>query len=187
MEATESQELVYENIEPDTGLLVASSLNEHAGVEQARPRINYNSKSKIFRVLIKPTDIHDCHQEWIKNEMLDMVLSGFLTPAEGKYLALRVGTTFQGFQPPYLNSSKEPDLCIRPDTQALPTVALESGWSEWGRVEGILEVFGRNHAGIPTLRQTETIFPAPTAAIPQTIHNHSWPIFWNDGISRPKS
>lgn len=83
----------------------------------------------------------------------------------------------------------EPDLCLRPDTQAKPTIAIESGWSEsWPhlhndmkvwltggapvvrlvillrwyklvgnpkRVRGVVDVFERNAAGIPTLIQNE--------------------------------
>lgn len=34
------------------------------------------------------------------------------------------------FYPPYAPSRKEPDFLIRPDNQRLPSVVIESGWSE---------------------------------------------------------
>ena len=37
---------------------------------------------------------------------------------------------FQGFAPPYASSSKQPDQCILPIGQKLPTVVIESGWTE---------------------------------------------------------
>lgn len=41
---------------------------------------------------------------------------------------LCVALTFQSG--PYRNSRKEPDYFIRPDSRFLPTIAVESGWSE---------------------------------------------------------
>lgn len=32
--------------------------------------------------------------------------------------------------PPYAGARKEPDLLIRPDNQPLPSIVIESGWSE---------------------------------------------------------
>ncbi|KKA20263.1 hypothetical protein T310_5726 [Rasamsonia emersonii CBS 393.64] len=137
-----------------------------------------------------PTEVHDCHQDWIGMEFDNMLAQSFLTAAEKRVLRTRVGTTFEGFyQGPYSLSSMEPDLCLRPDTQAKPTIAIESGWSEsWPhlhndmkvwltggapvvrlvillrwyklvgnpkRVRGVVDVFERNAAGIPTLIQNE--------------------------------
>jgi len=195
--AAESQELVYEDIEPDHGVLLVHSLNEDKDVERAHSRINYNSESRVFRVRIMPTDVHDCHQDWVGNELDSMLIQGFLTVPEKRLLCTRVGTTFEGFLPPYSLSSKEPDLCLRPNTQNIPTIAIESGWSEswphlyndmrlwliggaptvklvillrWSkitgnRVKGVLEVFARNMAGIPTSIQKEDIFPQPAGPI----------------------
>lgn len=42
---------------------------------------------------------------------------------------------YEGFVAPYASSSKEPDICIRPDRSPLPTFVIESGWSEsWPRL-----------------------------------------------------
>ncbi|KKZ59940.1 hypothetical protein EMCG_05231 [[Emmonsia] crescens] len=130
IEATDSKELVFENIDSTTGFDVVRSLNACGEVERALPRIHYNSRTETLRIRIMPTHICDTHQEWISNEMADMQASGFLTLAERKYLRLRVGTTFQNFQGPYAFSSKEPDLAILPNAQPLPTIVVESCWSE---------------------------------------------------------
>ena len=37
---------------------------------------------------------------------------------------------FKNFGPPYTSSSKEPDQCILPDGQIMPTIVIESGWTE---------------------------------------------------------
>lgn len=39
-------------------------------------------------------------------------------------------TGFENFQAPYTASRKEPDQCILPAGKSLPTVVIESGWSE---------------------------------------------------------
>lgn len=104
-----------------------------------------------------PTGVHDCHQHWVKNEMLDWVAANSLTFDELKYLEVAVGTSkqysllllsmlfffcfahleiaFRNFQVPYTSSSKEPDLSIRSDAQELPQIVFESGWAEfWPRL-----------------------------------------------------
>ncbi|EEP77852.1 predicted protein [Uncinocarpus reesii 1704] len=77
-----------------------------------------------------PTLLHDCHQEWIKDEMYDMTRAGFLSDAELKFLRTRVGTTFKTFGGIWENSRKDPDLCLLGYGQFLPTVVMESGYSE---------------------------------------------------------
>lgn len=111
------------------------------------------------------TDVQDCHQGWLARQLRDMVDAGFITSAERNILKLRVGTSerfhffisffpgtcfpqllkafmltifhvaYEGFVAPYASSSKEPDICIRPDRSLLPTFVIESGWSEsWPRL-----------------------------------------------------
>jgi hypothetical protein len=55
--------------------------------------INYNSLTKVLQILIMPTDLHDCHQDWIKKELSGMERVGFLTPDEHDSLQMRVGTS----------------------------------------------------------------------------------------------
>lgn len=51
-----------------------------------------------------PTEVLDCHQEWVKDEMGDWLLSGRLTRAEFRLLRIRVGssTLILPFQYPVL-------------------------------------------------------------------------------------
>ncbi|KAL2215619.1 hypothetical protein M432DRAFT_634610 [Thermoascus aurantiacus ATCC 26904] len=107
VEADDFQESIYRNISPSTGFLVASLLETDPRVERARPRVHYNSATQILRVRIMPTEILDY-----------------------RHLDISVGTTLQGFSGTYSSSSKEPDLFISPGTQDLPSVVVESGWSE---------------------------------------------------------
>ncbi|KAL1985193.1 hypothetical protein VTN96DRAFT_8109 [Rasamsonia emersonii] len=39
-------------------------------------------RQRTFWVRIMPTEIHDCHQQWIKNAMIDLLTAGSLTAAE---------------------------------------------------------------------------------------------------------
>jgi hypothetical protein len=95
--------------------------------------------------------------------------------------------TFTTFGPPYTSSSKEPNMCIRPVGQTMPTVVVESGWLEFrpqdlslwlrggagtvhrvllfkwskltgNRVKGVVEVYNLDQAGNENLMQTEAIF-----------------------------
>ncbi|KAM5447896.1 hypothetical protein MaudCBS49596_005691 [Microsporum audouinii] len=153
-------DLTFQNIPPSTGFQIATSFSEDPEIERALPRISYNPLTQALTARVMPTVVHDCHQEWLSNELLDMVVVGFLTVAERKELNLRVGTSilhlsqllfyfsflkfdlidivllaFKGFATPYTSATKEPDACILPDTLPLPTVAVETGWSEsWPRL-----------------------------------------------------
>ncbi|PGH35562.1 hypothetical protein GX50_01543 [[Emmonsia] crescens] len=129
-------DLTFPNVPPSAGLQIATSFSEDSEIERALPRISYNPLTQVLTARVMPTTIHDCHQEWLSNELLDMVVAGFLTIAERKELNLRVGTTFKGFATPYTSATKEPDACILPDTLSLPTVVVETGWSEsWPRLD----------------------------------------------------
>ncbi|KAL1958792.1 hypothetical protein VTO42DRAFT_3911 [Malbranchea cinnamomea] len=98
-------DLTFQNIPPSTGFQIATSFSEDA-------------------------EIRSSASAWLSNELLDMVVAGFLTIAERKELKLLVGTTFPGFATPYTSATKEPDACILPGTLPLPTVVVETGWSE---------------------------------------------------------
>ncbi|OJD11519.1 hypothetical protein AJ78_07733 [Emergomyces pasteurianus Ep9510] len=149
LDSSESADLSYESIPPPAGLQLATSFREDPDIEGALPRsvfaftttissnfVSYNSHTQTLTVRVKPTRVHDAHQPWLDHEMLDMVVSGFLSVAEKKFLKRLVGTTFQGFVASYEASSKEPDTCILPDAQPLPTVVFETGWSEsWPRLD----------------------------------------------------
>ncbi|OJD19336.1 hypothetical protein AJ78_00698 [Emergomyces pasteurianus Ep9510] len=170
IEATESQDLEFENVDPHSGAFIARSLCENPEVERHRPRVHYNSVTQVLWIRIMPTALHDCQQLWLKNEMRPMLTGGFLNEDEYDHLGVWVGTTFTGFRPPYTFSSKEPDLAIRPGAIALPTVVIETVQLvllvKWSRlsgdlVKGFVEVWSRDSTGTPNLLQTETIFPLP--------------------------
>ncbi|EEP80174.1 predicted protein [Uncinocarpus reesii 1704] len=129
-----------------------------------------------------PTRIHDTQQQWIKNETAGWLLAGSLTRAEYEILDIAAGSRFENFQAPYSASSKEPDLCICPNTQPLPQIVIETGWPEswprlhqdadlWddGRVASAIELFGRDSARNVRLQQTER----PTPLTPARSHLNS--------------
>lgn len=102
-------------------------------------------QNQILRVKTKPTEIHDCHQGWVFKHIVDWVLSGDLTRDEEDQLCTRVGTSKPFMVPlsenPEANtalemtgihrgSRKEPDLFLRVEGQSLPTLVIETGWSE---------------------------------------------------------
>ncbi|OAX79102.1 hypothetical protein ACJ72_06584 [Emergomyces africanus] len=152
LDTSESTDLSYESIPPPVGLQLATSFCEDPEIERAHPRISYNSHTQTLTVRIMPTRIHDAHQPWLDDEMLNMVSSGFLSVPEKHFLKRLVGTTFQGFVAPYGASSKEPDTCILPDAQHLPTLIFETGWSKsWPRLDRDKDLWLLG--GAPTVQQ----------------------------------
>lgn len=97
-----------------------------------------------------PTEIHDCHQDWVHNQKREWFRANLLTTNEDDYLGTRVGTSKSSLAQfydrsltilimiaatefvggPYAGSRKEADLFIRPDTTKYPTFVIESCWSE---------------------------------------------------------
>ncbi|KAA8650103.1 uncharacterized protein ATNIH1004_002784 [Aspergillus tanneri] len=124
------KELVFTDVEPSWGSHIINSLDVHGDVESACSRLHYNSVTKILWVRLMPTEIHACHQLWLRNENFNWMASGQLTLEELKALRILVGITIRTFKPPYDKSCKEPDLFIRPGEQRLPSVVVETGWSE---------------------------------------------------------
>ncbi|KNG89743.1 hypothetical protein ANOM_001974 [Aspergillus nomiae NRRL 13137] len=128
-------ELVFDVIPPEDGNLICRSLAASAVVEQSNARVNYNSRTKTLWVRIMPTELHDVHQRWVRYTTSQWQATGILNAAEDRLLDMGVGTRFDTFTGPYVLSSKEPDLFLRPDTSDLPLIVIESGWSEsWPRL-----------------------------------------------------
>ncbi|EGC41924.1 conserved hypothetical protein [Histoplasma capsulatum var. duboisii H88] len=128
-------DLTFPNILPSSGLQLATSFSEDPDIERALPRISYNSVTRVLTARIMPTRIHDCHHDWLVKELYHMGTEGFLTAAEIDELKIQTGTTFRGFTAPYTHSSKEPDTYLLPDDKPLPTIVVETGWSEsWPRL-----------------------------------------------------
>ncbi|KAL1982947.1 hypothetical protein VTN96DRAFT_634 [Rasamsonia emersonii] len=129
--ATGYQEPIYENVDPSVGSEVAYSLDRDPEVERVRPSIHYSSVTRILRVHIMPTEIHECHTRWLTMEFNRMLVSNWLTLAESDALEISNGLTFEScLQEPYAASSKTPDWYCRVDTANLPRIVVESGWSE---------------------------------------------------------
>ncbi|OJD13249.1 hypothetical protein AJ78_06271 [Emergomyces pasteurianus Ep9510] len=102
----DNADLTFSNISPTAGLQLATSFSEDPDIERTLPRISYNSLTRVLTACIMPTRIHDCHHD-----------------------------CFCGFTAPYADSSKEPDTYFLPGNQPLPTVVIETGWSEsWSRL-----------------------------------------------------
>ena len=49
--------------------------------------------TKVFRVKVMPTELHNCHVHWLKDELGLMLHAGFLTLDEFRSLDLNVGTS----------------------------------------------------------------------------------------------
>ncbi|PWY67038.1 hypothetical protein BO83DRAFT_319384 [Aspergillus eucalypticola CBS 122712] len=126
----EYTEYTYEEVEPEDGLLVARTLVEHPDVERRTSRVSYNSLEKTLWVRAMPTYLHDAHQQWVMSSMLDWAYDGLVKKGEHLKIAFGVGTRFEGFIGAYTSSSKEPDLYLSARTDRMPSVVIESGWSE---------------------------------------------------------
>ncbi|KAK9481637.1 hypothetical protein V1527DRAFT_486426 [Lipomyces starkeyi] len=126
--ATDECVLEYQAVDIRTAHGVAEELDRLA--ENAPFRLGYDSLLQNLRVVIMPTKIHDSHVPWFENSLAQMLVSGFLTIEEMVILERYPGTTVETFGPPYQASRKEPDYCVIPIGSRLPTLVLESGWSE---------------------------------------------------------
>ncbi|KAE8380910.1 hypothetical protein BDV26DRAFT_115638 [Aspergillus bertholletiae] len=128
-------ELVFESIPPEQGSLICHSLRESSVCEARNARINFNSCTGTLWVRVMPTELHDVHQRWINYCRSRWTREGLTTEDEDRLIDVGVGTTFDAFTGKYTHSSKEPDLFLRPDTNHLPLIVVESGWSEsWPRL-----------------------------------------------------
>ncbi|GAB1196995.1 hypothetical protein APSETT444_006276 [Aspergillus pseudonomiae] len=86
--------------------------------------------TKVLRVIVMSTEIHDCVQDWWRLCELDLRDTGVLTSFEQIQLVARVGTTLMFQSGPYRGSQKEPDFFLRANNDRLPSFVIESGWSE---------------------------------------------------------
>ncbi|GAA82748.1 hypothetical protein AKAW_00863 [Aspergillus luchuensis IFO 4308] len=123
-------ELTYEEVEPEDGLLVARTLAEHPEIERRTSRVSYNSLEKTLWVRAMPTYLHDAHQQWVMSAMLDWAYNGSVKKGEHLRITFGVGTTFEIFIGAYASSSKEPDLYLSARPDRIPSVVIESGWTE---------------------------------------------------------
>ncbi|PGH37132.1 hypothetical protein GX50_00116 [[Emmonsia] crescens] len=123
-------EIIYEDISSSDGALICQSLASSEQVERRNIRVNFNSHTGTLRIRVMPTELHDAHQRWATDAVVDWVLGGLVSREEQRGLGAGVGTTFGGFTGVYQGSHKEPDFFFRADTNSFPSVVIESGWSE---------------------------------------------------------
>lgn len=93
-------------------------------------RITWNSFQRTLH-LSMPSLLHEAVAIWYIH-MTDIWFSnGNITLAEKKEITPRTNTTFTLPTSPYQQSSKVPDLAVRPnDGQSLPSFVIEVGWTE---------------------------------------------------------
>ncbi|KAL2000059.1 hypothetical protein VTN02DRAFT_3622 [Thermoascus thermophilus] len=171
-------ELVYGSIPPEQGAVICRSLGESGVVESSSARVNFNSVTGTLWIRLKPTGLHDVPQRWFGHARDTWIFDGLINRSESKLVDMGVGTTFNSFTGPYIHSSKEPDLFLRPDTHPLPRIVVESGWTEsWPRLDAdrdLAEVgnarrrYGQGDGGDLDQRSRgwsgSSIFPVPVPA-----------------------
>ncbi|KAJ9310804.1 hypothetical protein DTO271D3_8939 [Paecilomyces variotii] len=126
-DAKEEKTLVYDT-DVDTVQGVIKELDRTR--ENRSLRLSYDSQHQVLKLVAMPSPIHDCHQPWLHSAIRAWTLGGLLLPQEADDLEVLTGTRFESFRAPYTSSRKEPDQCIMPATMTVPTVVVESGWSE---------------------------------------------------------
>ncbi|OAX84051.1 hypothetical protein ACJ72_01586 [Emergomyces africanus] len=123
-------EIIYEHISPSDGALICQSLAASKQVERRNIRINFNAFTETLRIRIMPTELHDAHQRWAIDALVEWTHGGLVSLEEQRNLDAGVGTTFDGFTGVYQSSHKEPDFVFRADTDDFPSIVIESSWSE---------------------------------------------------------
>ncbi|CAP92729.1 hypothetical protein EN45_105170 [Penicillium chrysogenum] len=107
----EHHEFVLLDIPRDWADIVFEVLDE---VVSARKM--YNSRTDVLRVLTMPTAIQNCIQPWLYNQLFNWGITGAITPSEENMIHGEAGT--------------KPDFLFMIRGRLLPTVAVESGWSD---------------------------------------------------------
>ncbi|KAB8258961.1 hypothetical protein BDV32DRAFT_64079 [Aspergillus pseudonomiae] len=126
--ASNPQILVFTKVSSSWGEQTVDSVNQKRDGYSTRK--TYNSWTKVLRVIVMSTEIHDCVQDWWRLCELDLRDTGVLTSFEQIQLVARVGTTLMFQSGPYRGSQKEPDFFLRANNDRLPSFVIESGWSE---------------------------------------------------------
>ncbi|EFQ99778.1 hypothetical protein MGYG_02791 [Nannizzia gypsea CBS 118893] len=131
LESHKFNDLSFENISADCGQLVTTSLSEDPDVENACPRISYNSHTKTLDIRVMPTLTHDIHQPWIVMEMSRMVSTGFVTQQESDSVRFLVGTSILSrVSGPVCRFIERARYMHLSESQSLPSLVIETGWSE---------------------------------------------------------
>jgi hypothetical protein len=79
------------------------------------------------------TDGHDIAQDWLRLTVSKWARKKIITWQEHDSVEMRFGSTVELLTPLGSQSTKQPDILLRPKTgQLLPTVTVEVGWSGSG-------------------------------------------------------
>ncbi|QKX54989.1 uncharacterized protein TRUGW13939_02079 [Talaromyces rugulosus] len=98
--------------------------------ENQATRLTYDAELKVFRVVVMPTPTHEAHIDWLHQSILDAVGAGHLTSPESKRLRLSGANRKRLTNTANQTSTKEPDALLIPFSVTVPTIVVETGWSE---------------------------------------------------------
>ncbi|KAF7616227.1 hypothetical protein AFLA_009725 [Aspergillus flavus NRRL3357] len=131
----EFTELVYEYIPPEQGSLICRTFLESGIFEASNARANFNARTGTLWIRVRLTELHGVQIRWVGYTSGVWVRKGLMNEAESDIFDIGAGTTLDGFTGQYTHSSKEPDLFLCPATDDLPSIVVESGFSEsWPRL-----------------------------------------------------
>ncbi|PWY81675.1 hypothetical protein BO94DRAFT_520444 [Aspergillus sclerotioniger CBS 115572] len=121
--------LQYTAIEEKIGHTVACNLSEDKDIKPRSIRITYNPIIKTLHIK-KPVWGHDIFSSWAEHERIRACISGFFTPDETDGFWLYKSPLVNKFPPPFQSTIKEPEWCIAPFGEFIPTIVCEIGCSE---------------------------------------------------------
>ncbi|GIK02050.1 hypothetical protein Aspvir_006093 [Aspergillus viridinutans] len=121
----EYHEFIFTDVPPSWADAVYQLIDE-----KIPSRKSYNSKSRELQIRVNHTHITDCIQPWLFKKPVGWLLDGDMTLEEVDLFYPGVGTTIFFKSGPYSGSWKEPDFFFRATHYYLPTLAVQSGWSE---------------------------------------------------------
>ncbi|GIJ84795.1 hypothetical protein Asppvi_003646 [Aspergillus pseudoviridinutans] len=119
---------IFTGVPPSWADAVYQLIDENSLSKTSRK--SYNSKSRELRIRVMHTEIINSIQSWLFHPPMDWFFNGDITRQEVDLFYPGVGTTLYFKSGPYSGSWKEPDLFFLANYHILPTLAVESGWSE---------------------------------------------------------
>ncbi|KAB8276087.1 hypothetical protein BDV30DRAFT_246761 [Aspergillus minisclerotigenes] len=131
----EFTELIYESIPPEQGSLICRTFLESGIFEASNARANFNARTGTLWIRVRLTELHGVQFRWVGYTSGVWVRKGLMNEAESDIFDIGAGTTHNSFTGKYTHSSKDPDLFLCPATDDLPSIVVESGFSEsWPRL-----------------------------------------------------
>ncbi|RFU34946.1 hypothetical protein B7463_g1383, partial [Scytalidium lignicola] len=98
--------LTFDQIDTQAADAVLEAVEKR--LENRSPRVSYNSLHKELTFVLMPSNIYDAHQPWVTRSLAKMIMAGKIDFDDFERLRISSGTA----------------------GQRLPTVVIESGWSE---------------------------------------------------------